>query len=78
MQTHDDPKSDDPPSTKDLKQSHIDVMRNMNMEFSGNADADFTRRMTKHHQAGIERAKIPVKYGKDAEMRKMAGKLIKE
>jgi hypothetical protein len=72
------PKSDDPQSTKDFKQLHMDMMRNMNMDFSGNPDADFARSMMKHHQGGIDMAKIQLKHGKDPEMRKMAEKLIKE
>ncbi len=72
------PKPDDAASTKDFKQAHVDMMQNMNMEFSGNADADFARSMIKHHQGGIEMAKIQLKHGKDAEMRKMAEKMIKE
>lgn len=31
------PKPDDSASTKDFKKAHIDMMQNMNMEFSGNA-----------------------------------------
>lgn len=72
------PKPDDAASTRDFKQAHIDMMQNMNMEFSGNADADFARSMIKHHQGGIEMAKIQLKHGKDPEMRKMAEKMIKE
>lgn len=72
------PKGDDAASTKDFKQAHMDMMQNMHMEFSGNADADFARSMIKHHQGGIAMAKIQLKHGKDSEMRKMAEKLIKE
>lgn len=72
------PKPDDAASTKDFKQAYMNLMKNMNMEFSGNADADFARSMIKHHQGGIEMANIQLKHGKDAEMRKMAEKQIKE
>lgn len=72
------PQSNDPASTKDLKSAHVNMMKNMNMEFSGDPDADFARSMMKHHQAGIEMAQIQLKHGKNAEMRKMAEKLIKE
>ena len=72
------PKADDTASTRDLKQVHMNMMKDMPMEFTGDADKDFAASMIKHHQGGIEMAKIQLKYGKDAEMRKMAEKLIKE
>ena len=72
------PKPDDSASTKDLKQAHMDMMHNMNIDFTGNPDADFARSMIKHHRGGIEMAKIQLKYGKDPEIREMAEKLIKD
>ena len=68
----------DPPSTKDFKQAHMNMMKDMNMEFTGNADIDFAKSMIKHHEGGIEMAKILLKHGKDPEMRKKAEKLINE
>lgn len=72
------PKSNDPPPTKDFKEAHMDMMKNMNMEFTGNADVDFARSMIKHHEGGIAMAKLQLKHGKDPEMRKKAEKLIKD
>ena len=72
------PAPNDPPSTKDFKQAHMNMMRDMNMEFTGNADVDFAKSMIKHHEGGIEMAKLLLKHGKDLEMRKKAEKLIKE
>jgi uncharacterized protein (DUF305 family) len=72
------PKADDPASTRDLKQSHMNMMKEMPMEFTGDPDKDFAASMMKHHQGGIEMAKIQLRHGKDPEMRKMAEKLIKE
>jgi uncharacterized protein (DUF305 family) len=72
------PAANDPASTKDFKQAHMNMMHNMHMQFSGNADADFAQSMVKHHEGGIEMAKIQLKHGKDPEMRKMAEKMIKE
>lgn len=68
----------DPASTKDLKQAHMDMMRGMHMEFTGDADVDFARSMVKHHEGGIAMAKIQLKHGKDPEMRKMAEKLVSD
>jgi uncharacterized protein (DUF305 family) len=72
------PAPNDPASTKDFKQAHMDMMKDMNMEFTGNPDVDFAKSMIKHHEGGIEMAKILLKHGKDPEMRKKAEKLIKE
>lgn len=72
------PKSGDPASTKDLKDAHMDMMKNMNMEFTGNPDADFARSMIKHHEGAIAMAKVELKHGKDASIRAMAEKMIKD
>ena len=72
------PTPNDPPSTKDFKQAHMKMMKDMHMDFSGNADVDFAKSMMKHHEGGIEMAKLQLKHGKDPEMRKKAEKLIKE
>lgn len=71
------PKSDDSASTKDFKQSHMEMMTNMNMEFTGDADIDFARSMAKHHASGITMAKVELKHDKNPEMRKMAETVIK-
>ena len=70
--------SNDPASTKDFKQAHMKMMQDMPVQFTGDADIDFAAIMRKHHEGGIEMAKIQLKHGKDADMRRMAEKLIKE
>ena len=72
------PAPNDSQSAKDFKQAHMNMMKDMNMEFTGNADVDFAKSMIKHHEGGIEMAKLQLKHGKDPEMRKMAEKVIKE
>ena len=72
------PQPGDPASTRDLKQAHMDMMKDMPMQFTGDADKNFATSMMKPHSGGIEMAKIQLKHGKDPEMRKMAEKLIKE
>jgi uncharacterized protein (DUF305 family) len=71
-------KPEDSASTKDFKQAHMQMMQNMNMEFSENADIDFARSMIKHHEGGIDMAKIQLEHGKDPEMRKAAEKIIND
>lgn len=72
------PSPNDPPSTKDFKRAHMNMMKGMHMEFTGNADVDFAKSMMKHHEGGIEMAKLQLKHGKDPEMHKKAEKLLKE
>jgi uncharacterized protein (DUF305 family) len=72
------PQPGDTAPTRDFKQAHMDMMKDMPMQFTGDADKDFATSMMKHHAGGIEMAKIQLKHGKDPEMRKMAEKLIKE
>ena len=72
------PAPSDPASTKDFKQAHMGMMKNMNMEFSGDADVDFARSMIPHHQGAIDMAKLELKHGKSPEIRQMAEKMIKD
>jgi uncharacterized protein (DUF305 family) len=50
--------------------------RDMAIEFSGDADADFVRGMIPHHQGAIDMAKIVIAFGKDPEIRKLAGEIV--
>ena len=51
--------------------------RDMAIEFSGDADADFARAMIPHHQGAIDMAKIVIAFGKDPEIRKLAEAVVK-
>ncbi len=46
------------------------------MKMTGDTDKDFAVMMAEHHQGAIEMAEIEVKYGKSAELRAMAKKMI--
>jgi uncharacterized protein (DUF305 family) len=70
------PKEDDAASTKAFKEAHMKMMHDMHQTFTGNADVDFMNGMMPHHQGAIDMAKIQVKYGKDAETRKLAEQII--
>ena len=68
----------DAQSTKNFKHAQLKMMMDMHIAYSGNADVDFVRGMIPHHQGAIEMAKVELKHGKNALMRKMAAKIIKD
>jgi len=70
------PKDSDAASTKAFKEAHMKMMHDMHQTFTGNADVDFVTGMIPHHQGAIDMAKVQVKYGKDAETRKLAEQII--
>jgi uncharacterized protein (DUF305 family) len=70
------PKDGDTASTKAFKEAHMKMMHDMNQSFTGNADVDFMTGMIPHHQGAIDMAKVQVKYGKDADTRKLAEQII--
>ena len=70
------PKDSDPASTKAFKEAGMKMMHDMHQSFTGNADVDFMNGMIPHHQGAIDMAKVQVKYGKDAETRKLAEQII--
>jgi uncharacterized protein (DUF305 family) len=49
----------------------------MDMKMSGDPDVDFIKLMIPHHQGALDMAKIELKYGKDAEVKKKAEEIIK-
>lgn len=70
------PSASDSAATKDFKQSEMRMMKNMHVSYTGDADMDFRTHMIAHHQGAIDMAKVALKYGKDADTKKMAQKII--
>lgn len=59
-------------------QKHMSMMQDKmkSMQMSGDVDRDFATMMASHHQDGISMAKMEVKNGMSAELKKMAQKSI--
>ena len=55
-----------------MDKMHKDMM----VEPTGDADADFVRGMIPHHQGAVDMAKIVLEKGKDAEIKKFAQDII--
>jgi uncharacterized protein (DUF305 family) len=70
------PSPNDPESTKDFKASHMSMMKNMHVPFTGNPDIDFRAHMIPHHRGAVEMAKVALKHTKDPETKRMAQKII--
>jgi uncharacterized protein (DUF305 family) len=68
----------DSPAIAAFKAANARMHRDMDITFSGNADADFVRGMIPHHQGAIEMAKVLLQYGRDEQTRKWAADIIRE
>ncbi len=70
------PMGDQSASSKAFNDAMGKMHKDMMLNYSGDADADFVRGMIPHHQGAIDMAKIELKYGKDPELRKLAEGVI--
>jgi hypothetical protein len=73
---HGTPAANEPASTQAFRAANATMHRDMNIEFSGAADADFVKGMIPHHQGAIDMAKVVLEHGKDPEIRKLAEGII--
>jgi uncharacterized protein (DUF305 family) len=64
------------PSDRAFEAAMDKMHKGMMIDYSGNADVDFVRGMIPHHQGAIDMARIELRYGKDAQMRKLARDII--
>lgn len=68
----------DSASTKAYKEANTKMHKDMDIAYSGDADADFVRGMIPHHQGAIDMARIVLAHGKDPEIRKLAESVIRD
>ena len=52
------------------------MMTAMNVEPSGDADADFVAAMIPHHQGAIDMAKAELRHGRNEQLRRLAQEII--
>ncbi|MDR5738134.1 MULTISPECIES: DUF305 domain-containing protein [unclassified Caballeronia] len=65
------------PSTAAFQAADQSMMSAMSdIQYTGDADRDFVAHMIPHHRGAVEMAKIELKYGKDAKLRKLAKEII--
>jgi len=65
-----------PLSTIAFKRVNKEMHKEMNMAFTGNADADFVNGMIPHHQGAVDMARGGLAYGKDPFARRLAHGII--
>lgn len=69
--------SSNDPATRAFQDANRRNMQTMMaMPMTGNADRDFATAMMHHHQGAIDMAQVELQYGKDAELKQMAQKII--
>ncbi|SMQ60618.1 protein of unknown function [Devosia lucknowensis] len=63
-------------ATIGYRDANAKMHADMDIAFTGNADADFIRGMIPHHQGAIDMARVVIEHGTDPEVRKLAEDVI--
>jgi len=64
------------PSTAAFRQAMEIMRKNMDIEYTGDADRDFVAGMIPNHQGAIDLARVELKFGNDPELRRLARQII--
>jgi uncharacterized protein (DUF305 family) len=64
------------PATIAYRDANMRMHRDMDIDYSGNADVDFIRGMIPHHKGAIDMARIVLEHGSDPKVRKLAVEVI--
>jgi hypothetical protein len=74
---HGAPQSDASESTRAYQQANAVMHKGMDITFTGDADIDFLKGMIAHHQGAVDMAQVQLKYGKDAQIKKLSRDIIR-
>ncbi|PTM41855.1 DUF305 domain-containing protein [Bosea sp. 124] len=69
-------KTRDSVATTAYKAANMKMHKDMDIAFTGDADADFVRGMIPHHQGAIDMAKVVLAHGKDPALKTLATGII--
>lgn len=64
------------PATTAYEQANAKMHADMDVQYTGNADADFILGMIPHHQGAVDMARVVLEHGSDPEVREFARKII--